>query len=128
MRGEMTVIRPARWMFVVLALGELIATSGAALVGIQRGVTWLTIALAGAALLFSLGMVDLIVSRIELAPDALNITELFRHRSIPKRDIAGVKREGGSVYLQLNDGRWSKVPDTGLSNFAVWNSINAWLK
>jgi hypothetical protein len=115
-------------MFVVLVLGELIATSGAVLVGMQRGVSWLTVALAGAALLFSLGMIDLVVSRIELAPDALNITELFRQRSIPKRDIAGVKREGGSVYLRLNDGGWFKVPDTGLSNLAVWNSINAWLK
>lgn len=128
MEPEMKVIRPAGWLFVVLAVGELIALSGAVFVGLEQGLTSLTVGLAALSLVFSAGFVDLAVSRIELAPDALRITELLRRQSIAKGDITSAKTEGGAVFLQLQDGRWLKLPNTGRNSLGVLNSIRAWLK
>jgi hypothetical protein len=123
-----TTIRPARWLYVIIAIGELIATLGAVVIFLQQGLSWLTIALALTAVLFSLGFVDLAVSRIDLTPDALQITELHRRRAVAKNDITQVKSEGGSVFLQLQNGSWFKLPDTGFNSLGIANTVRAWLK
>jgi hypothetical protein len=115
-------------MYVVLAIGDLIATSGAVAMYLQGRDTWQVVGLALLSVGFNLAVVDLAVSRIDLEPDELRIVELLRRRSIPKRDVASVKVEGGSVFLQLQDGQWFKVPDTGRNSLSMRNSIDAWLK
>ena len=75
-----------------------------------------------------MGTLDLADSRIELTPDALRITELLRRQSIAKSDITSAKMNGGSVFVQLRDGGWMKVPDSGRNSLAVLNSIRAWMK
>jgi hypothetical protein len=123
-----TTIRPAVWLYVVIAIGELIATTGAVVIFIQQGLTWLTIALAATSLFFVLGFLDLAVSRIDLTPDALQVTELLGRQSIAKNDITLVKSENGSVFLQLQNGRWFKLPGTGLDSLGIANTLRAWLK
>jgi hypothetical protein len=122
-----TTIRPAPWLYVVLAIGELIATVGAVVIFLQYGWSWLTIALAATALFFSLGFVDLAISRIELTPDAVEIVELLGRRTVARRDITLVKSEGGKVLLRLQDGRWFELPDTGLNSLGIANTVRAWL-
>lgn len=122
-----TTIRPAPWLYVVIAIGELIATVGAVVIFLQQGLSWLTIALACLAIFFSLGFIDLAVSRIDLTPDALQITELHRRRAVAKNDITLVKFEGGAVFLQLQNGSWFKLPDTGWNSLGVANTVRAWL-
>jgi hypothetical protein len=123
-----TLFRPAGWLYVILIVGDLIATLGGVLAYVREESTWWIAGSAALSLGFTVGIVDLAVSRIELTNAELRITELHRRVAVPKRDIASAKVEGGSVFLQLQDGRWCKVPDTGRNSLAMVNSIRAWLK
>jgi formate/nitrite transporter FocA (FNT family) len=80
-------------MFVVLAAGELIALGAAAVLWMQDGLAWWTAAAALVAAFFSLGMIDLAISRIELMADALHIVELSLSRS-REEDERRMKRRG----------------------------------
>lgn len=101
MQSETKIIPPAGWIYLILAIGELIALSGAVVIGLDHGVTWLSGGLAALAVMFSAGMVDLAVSRMELTPDALRIIELLRRQSIAKREITSVKMDGGAVFCNF---------------------------
>lgn len=123
-----TIFRPAPWLYAILAFGELVSTLGAILAYVREESIWWVAGSAALALAFSAGIVDLAISRIELARDELRITELHRRVAVPKNDIVLAKVEGGAVFLQLQDGRWFKVPDTGRNSLAMVNSIRAWIK
>jgi hypothetical protein len=126
-RGARRVIRPARWLYVILAAGELISVAGAAVIGLQQGFSWLTIGLLLLSLFFVAGVVDLAISRVELADNALLVVELLRTKSVAKTDIVSAKTEAGAVFLKLQDGRWFQVPTGGHNSLGVVNSIRAWL-
>lgn len=128
METDTKVIRPAAWFFAIVGLGELVSTGAAVVLFVQNGLDWWTMTAVAVAVMFNLGLIDLVVSRIELTPDTLRVVELFRSRSVAKRDIVTAKRDGGSLFLQLQDGRWFAVPDTGKNTLGTLNTIRAWLK
>jgi hypothetical protein len=122
-----TTFRPSPWLYGILAAGELLATAGAVLAYMRGAAAWEIAVAIGIALFFTAGIVDLAVSRIDLTPEALKVTELHRRVSVPKRDVVSAKVEGGDVFLQLKDGGWFKVPSTGRNSLAMVNSIRAWI-
>ena len=123
-----TTFRPAGWLYAILSVGELICLGAAVGAYLSGRAPWEI----GVAILFTLfftaGIIDLAISRIVLEKDAMRITELHRRVTVPKRDIASSKVDGGIVVLQMQDGSWFKVPSTGRNTLAMTNSIRAWLK
>ena len=127
MRLKPQVLRPVKTQYAILAASTILsATAWVVLRWLGAG-RLLTIGAAVFTAFFALGLLDLIVSRIELGPDALRIIELHRRRSIPRADIVSAKAEGGSVFLQLRNGSWFKLPDTGRSGTGVLNTVRAWM-
>ena len=122
-----TVLRPVKAQYAILATSTaLSATAWAVLRWLGAG-RLLTIGAAVLTAFFTLGLLDLLVSRIELTPAALRIIELHRRRSIPRTEIVSAKADGGSVFLQLRNGSWLKLPDTGESSTGVLNTVRAWM-
>jgi len=123
-----TTFRPAGWLYAILSVGELICLGAAVGAYLSGRAPWEI----GVAILFTLfftaGIIDLAISRIVLEKDAMRITELHRRVTVPKRDIASSKVDGGIVVLQMQDGSWFKVPSTGRNTLAMNNSIRAWIK
>lgn len=88
---------------------------------------WVSIGLACATVVFGFGsIVESLVLRIELADDAMVVTELTGRKRYLKADIDSVQEaKGVSPTLLLKDGRWVKLPAVGSS---LGNSVRAWLK
>jgi len=125
---EQTTLRPAPWLYAVLAAGDLGATAGAVLMYLEQGISWLTLGLAGLSILFPVGFVGFAVTRIDLLPDELRVTRLLGRRSVAKSDVTSAKMDGGVVFLQLRNGQWFKLPSAGDNSVGVLDSVQAWLK
>ena len=126
--AHQTTFRAAGWLYVIVAVGELICMGAAIGAYLSGRATWEIGVAVMLTLFFTAGLVDLAISRIVLEKDAMRITQLHRHVAVPKRDIASAKIDGGMVVLQMQDGSWFKVPGTGRNVLAMNNSIRAWLK
>jgi len=123
-----TTFRPAAWLYAILAVGELISIGAVIALYLSGRAAWEIAIAILISLFFTAGIVDLAISRIELAKDELQLTELHRRVAVPKRDVASVKVDGGVVVLQMRDGSWFKLPGTGRNTLAMRNSIHAWIK
>ena len=73
-------------------------------------------------------LAQVIRGRIELRADEIRVVELLGHKSYPRAAVVAARWEkGGPVSLQLRDGTWAKLPDTGRANTKVAGAIRAWL-
>jgi hypothetical protein len=75
-----------------------------------------------------LGLLDLLLSRIVLAPDELVLISLFRRRGYPRSAFVAAKVEAGAVCLQRHEGGWLQLPSTGHNALAVRNTVHAWIR
>jgi hypothetical protein len=123
-----TTFRSASWLYAILAVGELVCLGAAVGAYLSGRAPWEIGVAILLALFFTVGIIDLVISRIVLEKDAMRITEVHRRVAVPKRDIVSSKVDGGMVVLQMQDGSWFKVPSTGRNVLAMNNSIRAWLK
>jgi hypothetical protein len=100
---------------------------GAWMTSRERGWGWVSITLACATLVLGFGSVlESLILRIELADDAMIVTELTGRRRYSKADIDGIKEaKGVAPTLLLKGGRWVKLPVVGSD---LGNSVRAWLK
>jgi hypothetical protein len=122
------VFRTATWyrvfsaiaMVAMVAAGAFYITNGTALW--QRG-GGVLLALFGIA-----GFIDILVSRIVLTHDEIQVISLVRKRTCPRSDLESAKVDGGAVCLKKRDGGWLVLPDTGANALSVRNTIQAWIK
>ena len=122
------VFRTARWYRILSALAML-AFGGAGTFYIVNGSAWWQ-QLGGAAfVLFGVaGFIDILVSRIVLTTDDLQVISLVRKRTYPRSDFESAKVDGGSVCLKRRDGGWLILPGTGQNTLSVRNTIHAWIR
>ena len=122
------VFRPARWILVFLV--AFLGFTGAGVVFLYRreGVSWLAAGLSVLSMVFLFGIADWVVSKIVLGEETLDIVELFRRRSYPRSELVSAKVDGGHVCLELSQGGWVTLPDTGENALGVCDSVRAWLK
>ena len=82
--------------------------------------------LAGMAVLGVVGLVDWLVTRVELLDDEIVVRTLWSRRSYPRAEIESVyEAKGVPSALVLTGDRIVKMPDIGPS---FGNSVRAWLK
>lgn len=86
--------------------------------------TW---GLAGMTVLGVVGLVDWLVTRVDLLDDAIVVRTLWSRRSYPRAEIEGAaEAKGVSAALVLTGGRFAKMPENIGPGFG--NSVRAWLK
>lgn len=86
---------------------------------------------AGGAALFLFGLAgfaDVMVSRIVLTDDAIELISLVRRRRFQRADLESAKVDGGAVCLKKRNGGWLVLPDTGRNSLSLRNTIHAWIK
>lgn len=121
------IIRSSRERYVVPAVATAISGTVLALLVRSQGATIVTIAVGVLTLWFAVALLDTLVSKIDLRPDALVLIELHRRRSIPRQHIESARTEFEHVVLKLRDGSTFKLPDTGQSSRRVLQTIETWL-
>jgi len=75
-----------------------------------------------------LGIIETIVTRIELHDDHIAAVAFFVRRTYPRPAITSVTwAKGSPVSLQLNGTTWAHLPNTGHSSQQVVGAIRAWM-
>jgi hypothetical protein len=121
------VFRTATWYRVVSALAT-IALCGAGILNLILNTgLWQLVGVALVA--FGLaGFLDVLISRIVLTADDIQVISLVRKRVYPRADFESAKVDGGQVVLLRKDGHWLKLPSTGANSLSVRNTIHAWIR
>jgi hypothetical protein len=86
---------------------------------------------AGGAALIAFGLagfLDVLVSRIVLTAEEIQVISLVRTRTYPRADLESAKVEGGVVVLKKREGGWLALPSTGVNSLSVRNTMHAWIK
>jgi hypothetical protein len=75
-----------------------------------------------------LGIVETLVTRVELHDDHIVAIAFFARRTYRREEITSVTwAKGSPVSLQLNGTTWADLPNTGHSSPKVVGAIRAWL-
>ena len=83
---------------------------------------------AGLLILCVAALAQVFRGRIELRADEIRVVELIGHKSYHRSSVAAARWEKGCpVSLELRDGTWASLPDTGHANTKVAGAIRAWL-
>jgi hypothetical protein len=75
-----------------------------------------------------LGIVETLLTRVELHDDHIATVAFFVRRIYPRQMITSVTwAKGSPVSVQLNGTTWAHLPTTGHSSQKVVGAIRAWL-
>ena len=126
--GGRRVFRTATW-YRVLSAFATIAIGGAGTYYLMIGPALWQRGGGVALIIFGLaGFLDVLISRIVLTADHLEVISLVRKRTYSRSDFESAKVEGGVVYLNTRDGGWLALPGTGVNALGVRNTMHAWIK
>jgi hypothetical protein len=119
------VLRP-EWPVLLMVIGAtLLFAGGAVMTYRDLGWTWVSIGLAAAVCVGLGGIIETLITRIELTDDAMLVRDLRGRRRYPKTEIQRIaEAKGVPPALVLKDGRVVKLPSVA-SNLG--NSVRAWL-
>jgi hypothetical protein len=122
------VFRTAKW-YRVLSAFATIAICGAGVFYVMNGTAAWQRAGGAALIAFGLaGFLDVLMSRVVLTADDIQVISLVRTRTYPRSDLESAKVDGGAVCLKKRDGGWLVLPDSGGNALSVRNAIDAWIK
>lgn len=115
-----------RW---ISAIATMIFVAGLAFSYVNDGPTsWQFYAFLALTVLGILGIVETWVSRVELHDDHILTVALFVRRTYPRGEVTSVTwAKGSPVSVQLTDGRWVNLPNTGHASTKIVGAIRAWL-
>lgn len=120
------VFTAPRWMLGLNGACAALFALGSWMTYRDRGWTWVSIGLAAATLVGIAGMIEVVMSRIELTDDALVVTDLAGRRRYPRNEVERVAEAKGSApILVLRDGRKVKLSPLMPS---LANSVRAWVR
>ena len=75
-----------------------------------------------------LGIVETLVTRVELHDDHIVAVAFFTRRMYPRHEVTSVTwAKGSPVSLQIKGTTWAHLPNTGHSSQKVVGAIRAWL-
>jgi hypothetical protein len=121
------VFRTAKWYRIVSVFATLALGSAGAFYIVNGSALWQQIGGAALAAFGVAGFLDVLVSRIVLDRDTIQVISLVRKRSHLRSDFESAKVDGGAVCLKKRDGRWLVLPGTGQNALSVRNTIHAWI-
>ena len=122
------VFRTATWYRVFSAFAT-IAIGGAGTYYLMNGTAPWQRSGGVALIIFGLaGFLDVLISRIVLTADDIQVISLVRKRTYQRSDLESAKVDGGAVVLMRRDGGWLMLPSTGANSLSVRNTIHAWIK
>ncbi len=128
MSDDVKILRSSKRMAVILTVATLGLAAGSVVLYRNQGVGFQLLFLAGLAVLCVFGVVESLLTRVELHSAEMFISQGWRNRRIPKSQVESVTWEGGvGVSVKLVSGDWVRLPAIGNSQ-ARTNSIRAWLK
>ena len=82
----------------------------------------------GLTVLGGLGIVETLVSRVELRDDHIKVVALFTRRVYARNEVTSVTwAKGSPVSLQLNGTTWVHLPNTGHASTKIAGAIRAWM-
>ncbi len=111
----------------------MLLTSGAALcatgvVTLSDDTGWELWGLVGMLVMFLVGLLEAVFTRIETDGEIIRIVANFRTTEIQKSTVEKVSWEkGGGSFLKLKDGTFVKLPVTGRNEQGVANSVRSWV-
>jgi len=119
--------RISLWLLGIIAMGLVISAAGAVLFAGREGESVEAVGLAGLAILFAVGIVEGLASRVVLGAESLEVVSSFKRTTVPRAEIVRVVGEKGvPVAVQLRSGEWLKLPRLGTGPHA--NTVRAWVK
>jgi hypothetical protein len=122
------VFRTATWYRILSVFATLALGSAGTFYIINGRELWQRIGGAALAAFGAVGLLDVLVSRIVLDRENIQVISLVRKRSHPRSDFESAKVDGGAVCLKKRDGGWLILPGTGQNALSVRNTIHAWIK
>lgn len=122
------VFRTARWYRILSVFATLALGSAGAFYIVNGRAPWQQLGGAALAAFGVAGFLDVLVSRIVLDHETIQVISLVRKRSHPRSDFDSAKVDGGAVCLKKRDGGWLILPGTGDNALSVRNTIDAWIK
>ena len=127
-RNQLKTYRCSNWLRAFSALGVLLFSFSAYFLYIENGLSFLTVVAMAMVPLAILAFTDSIVARIEPRADQLLIVHNLKTTRYDQTSVTEVKRDGGFVFVKLDDGDWRKIPDIGRNSQSIFNTILAWQK
>ena len=122
------VFRTAKWFRILSVFATLALGSAGTFYIVNGRALWQRIGGAALAAFGLAGFVDVLVSRIVLDHDTIQVISLVRKRVYRRSDFESAKVDGGAVCLKKRDGGWLVLPDTGQNALSVRNTIHAWIR
>ena len=84
--------------------------------------------LLGLTVMGVLGIVETLVSRVELHDDHILTVALFVRRTYPRSHVTSVSwAKGSPVSIQLEGTNWVHLPNTGHASTKITGAIRAWM-
>ena len=122
------VFRTAKWYRILSAFATLALGAAGAFYMVNGRALWQQIGGAALAAFGVAGFLDVLVSRIVLDRETIQVISLVRKRTHPRSDFDSAKVDGGAVCLKKRDGGWLILPGTGDNALRVRNVVDAWIK
>ena len=121
------VFRAPGWIWFAVGFSTLLCATGTAFLLWQGGSWFITASAALMTLVGVGGLLECLVSRVELLDDAILVRSLFSRRRYPREQVEGVaEAKGVAPALKLAGGEWAKVPE--VIGGGLGNSVRAWLR
>ncbi|HXV14199.1 MAG TPA: hypothetical protein VEC56_08325 [Candidatus Krumholzibacteria bacterium] len=111
MSAETYTYHPPRWVRIAVAVSFLIFVAMLA-IALVIDLKPMYVALSAGMVVFAaLAVVESIVARVFVEPDAVVIKGLFKTERVALSNVEKVSAAGGGIALFLNTKKWKKLPD-----------------
>jgi hypothetical protein len=121
------VFRTTRTLRVLTVIVTLMFAAGLVFAFVS-GRTVMIYAFLGLTVMGVLGIVETLVSRVELHDDHILTVALFVRRTHPRSQVTSVSwAKGSPVSIQLNGTTWANLPNTGHASTKITGAIRAWM-
>lgn len=118
------IFRYPRWVVGI----ALFSTCACIFGTLQMYPSTLSLGLGTLALIFMIGLLDTIITHVQLTPEKLIIKTLFKHHTVEKSNIAKASwAKSCPAIIELTSGQLLKLPPIN-DSLSVTNSIRTWLK
>lgn len=122
------VFRTATWYRILSAMAAVLFVAAGSFYYSNGTAPWQQAAGVLFALLGVAGFIDILVSRIVLTEDDIQVISLVRTTVYPRSELESAKVDGGAVCVKRRDGSWVILPGTGANALGIRNTIHAWIK
>ncbi|MCI0452762.1 MAG: hypothetical protein L0Z51_10295 [Candidatus Latescibacteria bacterium] len=111
MSNDVYTYQPPKWVRIAVAVSFLIFVV-MLVVSVVTGLKPMYVGLsAGMTVFAALAVVETIIARVFVEPDAVVIKGLFKTERVALSNVEKVSAAGGGIALFLKTKKWKKLPD-----------------